>query len=156
MIRYCELFQTSCTYDYLTHTMNNYTYVAFMFLTGFIVPFFAIVGYYVCMLRFFYHHNTDMKNLSHKYLSETKSESERGRKAKQILKIHSKELKLAKVNITPVHINRKRNIHWSVHQEHWYIGRKIVKIKPQTCGRRYFRCEQTRHWPHPVLFPPIT
>ncbi len=41
------VFQTSCTFDYLTQSVNNYTYVAMIYLMAFIIPVSVIVCSYI-------------------------------------------------------------------------------------------------------------
>jgi len=73
-----EGFQTSCTFDYLTQTMNNYTFVIGMYMFGFIFPVAIIFFCYLGIVRaIFAHHAEMMATASRMGATATKADADK-------------------------------------------------------------------------------
>ncbi|KAH3870004.1 hypothetical protein DPMN_033182 [Dreissena polymorpha] len=84
-----EGFQTSCTFDYLTRTENNRTYIIFMYILGFAAPLTTIIVCYFMIVRAVMKHEQEMKKTAKKMNAEIRTNQEEKRM----------EIKVAKISI---------------------------------------------------------
>ena len=85
-----EGFQTSCTFDYLTTTPNNRTYIFFLYLFGFAAPLAVIALSYILIIRALKKHERKMQKMAAKMKADDIKANQEKTKA---------EVKVAKVAI---------------------------------------------------------
>ena len=85
-----EGFQTSCTFDYLTTTPNNRTYIFFLYLFGFAAPLTVIALSYILIIRALKRHERKMQKMAAKMKADDIKANQEKTKA---------EVKVAKVAI---------------------------------------------------------
>ncbi|XP_050390153.1 rhodopsin [Patella vulgata] len=86
-----EGFQTSCTFDYLTRTDSQRSFIMSMYLCGFVLPLAIIVFCYIFIIRSVMNHEKEM----HKLADKLDAKDARGDKEKA-----RAEIKIAKVSMT--------------------------------------------------------
>ncbi|XP_061195078.1 rhodopsin, GQ-coupled-like, partial [Saccostrea echinata] len=83
-----EGFQTSCTFDYLTTTPSNRTYIFFLYLFGFAAPVFVIAMSYILILRALRKHEQKMQKMAAKMkVDDIKANQEKTKAEVKIAKI---------------------------------------------------------------------
>lgn len=85
-----EGFQTSCTFDYLTRTNNNRTYIFFLYIFGFAVPLGVIFVSYGLIVRAVKRHEEEMKRTAKKMNAEIRTNQDE----------RKMEIKVAKIAMT--------------------------------------------------------
>lgn len=85
-----EGFQTSCTFDYLTRTVSNQSYIAFIYLFGFVVPLVVIALSYIMILQALKKHEEKMNKMAAKMKVDDINKNREKTKA---------EIKIAKIAI---------------------------------------------------------
>ena len=85
-----EGFQTSCTFDYLTRTDNNRSYIFFLYIFGFAVPLGIIIVSYGLIIRAVRNHEQEMKTTAKKMNAELRTNQEE----------RKMEIKVAKISMT--------------------------------------------------------
>ncbi|WAQ96132.1 OPSD1-like protein [Mya arenaria] len=96
-----EGFQTSCTFDYLTRTDNNRTYIFFLYVLGFAVPLSIIITCYALILRAVNKHEIEMKKTAKKMNAEIRTNQEDKRMEIKVAKIAMTILVLYLLSWTP-------------------------------------------------------
>lgn len=84
-----EGFQTSCTFDYLTRTDNNRSYIFFLYLFGFAVPLLIIFVCYARIVKAVREHEVEMKKTAKKLNAEMRSNQDK----------KNMEIKVAKISM---------------------------------------------------------
>ncbi|XP_060565088.1 rhodopsin, GQ-coupled-like [Ruditapes philippinarum] len=82
-----EGFGTSCTYDYLTRTNNNITFIFFMYIFGFAVPLGVIILCYAMIIRAVKVHENEMKKTAKKLNAEMRSNQDKKNMEIRVAKI---------------------------------------------------------------------
>lgn len=82
-----EGFQTSCTYDYLTRTENNRSFILFLYIFGFAVPLAIIFSCYGMIVRAVKVHENEMKKTAKKLNAEMRSNQEKKNMEIRVAKI---------------------------------------------------------------------
>ncbi|KAL4240207.1 Melanopsin [Mactra antiquata] len=82
-----EGFQTSCTFDYLTRTDNNRSYIFFMYIFGFAVPLAIIFVSYGLIVKAVRDHEKEMKKTAKKLNAEMRSNQDKKKMEIKVAKI---------------------------------------------------------------------
>lgn len=96
-----EGFQTSCTFDYLTRTDNNRTYIFFLYIFGFAVPLGVIIVSYGLIVRAVRNHEEEMKKTAKKMNAELRTNQEERKMEIKVAKIAMMILVLYLMSWTP-------------------------------------------------------
>lgn len=96
-----EGFQTSCTFDYLTRTDNNRTYIFFLYLFGFAVPLGVIFMAYGLIIRAVKKHEDEMKQTAKKMNAELRTNQDERKMEIKVAKIAMTILVLYLLSWTP-------------------------------------------------------
>jgi len=96
-----EGFGTSCTFDYLTRSDNNRSYIFFMYIFGFAVPLGVLFGCYGLILRAVKNHEIEMKKTAKKMNAEIRTNQEEKRMEIKVAKIAMTILILYLLSWTP-------------------------------------------------------
>ena len=82
-----EGFQTSCTFDYLTRTDNNRSFIFFLYIFGFVVPLTIIVACYALIINAVRKHEIEMKKTAKKLNAEMRTNQDKQRMEIRVTKI---------------------------------------------------------------------
>ena len=82
-----EGFGTSCTFDYLTRTDNNITFIFFLYIFGFAVPLGIIFMCYALIIRAVKKHEIEMKKTAKKLNAEMRSNQDKKNMEIKVAKI---------------------------------------------------------------------
>lgn len=83
-----EGFQTSCTFDYLTTTPNNRTYIFFLYLFGFAAPLLVIALSYILIIRALKKHERKMQQMAAKMkVDDIKANQEKTKAEVKVAKV---------------------------------------------------------------------
>jgi r-opsin len=83
-----EGFQTSCTFDYLTRTASNRTYIFFLYLFGFAAPLVVIALSYILIIQALKKHEAKMQKMAAKMkVDDIKANQEKTKAEVKIAKI---------------------------------------------------------------------
>lgn len=83
-----EGFQTSCTFDYLTKTASNRTYIFFLYIFGFAAPLLVIALSYILIIRALRKHERKMQRMAAKMkVGDLKANKEKTKAEVKIAKI---------------------------------------------------------------------
>lgn len=96
-----EGFQTSCTFDYLTRTDNNRSYILFLYIFGFVIPLTVIILCYTMILKAVNVHENEMKKTAKKLNAEMRSNQDKTRMEIRVAKIAIAILVLYLLSWTP-------------------------------------------------------
>lgn len=96
-----EGFQTSCTFDYLTRTDNNRSFIFCLYICGFVVPLFIITVCYSLIINAVRKHEIEMKKTAKKMNAEIRTNQDKQRMEIRVTKISFAILMLYLVSWTP-------------------------------------------------------
>ncbi|KAL3876865.1 hypothetical protein ACJMK2_034648 [Sinanodonta woodiana] len=96
-----EGFQTSCTYDYLTRTYNNISFIITLYTVGFALPLSVIVVFYSLIIKAINKHENEMKKTAKKLNAEMRSNHKNMRTEIKIAKIAMTILVLYVISWSP-------------------------------------------------------
>ena len=82
-----EGFQVSCTFDYLTQTDNNRSFVMCLYLCGFVVPLLIILVCYAFIIKAVRDHEIEMKKTAKKLNAEMRTNQDKTRMEIRVTKI---------------------------------------------------------------------
>ena len=82
-----EGFQTSCTFDYLTRTNTNRSFIFCLYICGFVTPLMIIAVAYFLIIKAIRKHESEMKKTAKKLNAEMRSNQEKQKMEIRVAKI---------------------------------------------------------------------